>query len=153
MVDRCRFLTESELKLKALKRKLSKNKGENIEDYPDIETAVLKIVELKEENIQLKKQLPKQKASLRQVLKNIFENHQYFKFGAKQKKLLIKLSDLKNHKKNTFATDIDTKNLKSLIKDTNRKLRRYSKQPIFLIKSYKGYCYLKISPQLKGQLY
>lgn len=137
---------DKNLKLKALKRKALKEQGVK---SLDIEDAFIELTSLQEKVKDLGTK--KRKISGHKCISIILQKIGSYK---KRKKLLKALAGLKPVKKSILKKKTESKDVKSLIRDTNKKIKSIFEIKTSLIKScrdikLKGYYRLEVSLLLK----
>jgi len=119
--------------LQVIKRKLLQLEGINI-GLLSVEDLALENIQLKYQNEDLSKRTPS-KIDYKKLVDLIIEGN---KFGKKQAKLLNVLWHQKPIKATDLALKTKSKNIKSLVRDTNKHLKKYYPGEIIIKPPYKA---------------
>ncbi|OGD95516.1 hypothetical protein A3F57_03220 [Candidatus Roizmanbacteria bacterium RIFCSPHIGHO2_12_FULL_36_11] len=143
---------ENDIKMKVLKRRYLKEYGVNAEEK-SIEDVLIELQQLKEKVKNL--ETVKSKTSPKKIIFGLLEKAESLgmKFPKKQKKLLKLLSSLKPVKNSKLEDKIPTKNLKTLRRDTRKRIEKYVGNNSLRIKSTHGYTTLEILTPEKNLLF
>lgn len=121
------------LGLKVLKRRLLQLEGIDVNTL-SVEDLALENIQLKHQNEDLSKRTPS-KVDYKKLVDLIIEGN---KFGKKQAKLLSVLWHQKPIKATDLALKTKSKNVKSLVRDTNKHLKKYYPGEIIIKPPYKA---------------